>query len=251
MRCAGESSFSLRTRALIVVLWRAGLRISEALALAESDLDLDRGALLVRRGKGGKRREVGMDAWAWQHLQPWLDVRVELPVGALLCIINGRTAGRSWAAPAARCCLSQLAVQAGVRRRFAPHQPRHAHAVEMAREGVPLNVIQRQLSHTDLGVNSIYLQGIDNSEIIETVHARPAPTLPASAGLRSARHLAAPVTPPLARGSGSNVRRIRGPADRLTFRDRPMSMTVVPCFPARARIRPCLGPKVFPRAFAS
>jgi site-specific recombinase XerC len=80
VRCAGESSFGLRTRALIVVLWRAGLRISEALTLAESDLDVDRGGLLVRRGKGGKRREVGMDAWAWQHLQHWLDVRVELPV---------------------------------------------------------------------------------------------------------------------------------------------------------------------------
>jgi site-specific recombinase XerD len=184
VRCAGESSFGLRTRALIVVLWRAGLRISEALALAESDLCLDRGALLVRRGMGGKRREVGTDAWAWQHLQHWLDVRVDLPVGALLCIISGRTAGRSWAAPAARCCLRQLAVQAGVRRRFAPHQRRHAHAVEMAREGVPLNVIQRQLGHTDLGVTSIYLRGIDNSEIIETVHAQPAPTLPASAGLR-------------------------------------------------------------------
>jgi site-specific recombinase XerD len=54
----------------------------------------------------------------------------------------------------------------------------------MAREGLALNVIQRQLGHTDLGVTSIYVQGIDNSEIIETVHARPAPTLPTSAGLR-------------------------------------------------------------------
>jgi site-specific recombinase XerD len=54
----------------------------------------------------------------------------------------------------------------------------------MAREGVPLNVIQRQFGHAHLGVTSIYLQGIDNSEIINTVHARPAPVLPASAGLR-------------------------------------------------------------------
>jgi integrase len=44
--------------------------------------------------------------------------------------------------------------KAGVRRRFAPHQLRHAHAVEMAREGVPLIVIQRQLGHTTLGVTS-------------------------------------------------------------------------------------------------
>jgi hypothetical protein len=74
--------------------------------------------------------------------------------------------------------------KAGVRRRFAPHQLRHAHAVELAHEGVPLNVIQRQLGHTNLGVTSIYLQGIDNAEIIATVHARKAPMVPASTGLR-------------------------------------------------------------------
>lgn len=51
----------LRLRGLIVVLWLAGLRISEAPALAERDLDCGRGRLLVRQGKGGKRRDVGMD----------------------------------------------------------------------------------------------------------------------------------------------------------------------------------------------
>jgi len=55
---------------LIVVLWRAGLRICEALALTEADLDPRRGSLLVRRGKGGRRREVGMDDWAWEQLAP-------------------------------------------------------------------------------------------------------------------------------------------------------------------------------------
>src|SRR5205814_1584473 len=52
-------------RALIVLVWRAGLRISEALALLESDLDRVCGAVLVGREKGGKRREVGIDRWAW------------------------------------------------------------------------------------------------------------------------------------------------------------------------------------------
>ena len=56
-------------RGLIVVLWRAGLRIHEALALTEADLDALRGAVLVRRGKGGRRREVGMDDWSWEQLQ--------------------------------------------------------------------------------------------------------------------------------------------------------------------------------------
>ena len=54
------------------MLWRAGLRIGEALELHERDLEPGRGALLVREGKGGRRREVGMDDWGWQQLSPWL-----------------------------------------------------------------------------------------------------------------------------------------------------------------------------------
>lgn len=172
-----------RTRGLIVILWRAGLRISEALNLAEGDLDPDRGALLVRRGKGGKRRESGMDDWGWEHLRPWIELRARMPLGQLFCVINGPTRGRPWSGSAARDQLRRLAVAAGVRRRFAPHQLRHAHAVEMARENVPLNVIQRQLGHADLGVTSVYLQGIDNTEVISTIRSRPSPTMPASAGL--------------------------------------------------------------------
>jgi integrase/recombinase XerD len=57
----------------------------------------------------------------------------------------------------------------------------------MAREGVPLNVIQRQLGHANLGITSMYLQGIDNAEIIDTVRARRASMIPASAGLRQTR----------------------------------------------------------------
>jgi len=81
--------------------------------------------------------------------------------------------------------LHRLATQAGVRRRFAPHQLRHAHAVEIAREGVPLIVIQRQLGHSNLGITSIYLQGIDSAEIIDTVHARRPPVVPVTSLLRT------------------------------------------------------------------
>jgi site-specific recombinase XerD len=168
-----------------VILWRAGLRIGEALALAETDLDVSRGAVLVRRGRGGRRREVGMDRWAWSQLESWMAARRQLPVGALFCVIRGTTAGRRWEPASARKQLARTATGAGVRRRFAPHQLRHAHAVEMAHEGVPLVVIQRQLGHANLGITSIYLQGIDSSEIINTVHSRPAPVIPATAGLRS------------------------------------------------------------------
>jgi len=184
MRQAGDGVHGDRMRGLIVLLWRAGVRIGEALDLREGDLEPGRGALLVRAGKGGRRREVGMDDWGWEQLQPWLGHRTAMPIGPLFCVIDGPTRGRPWAAPAVRLQLRRLAVEAGVRRRFAPHQLRHAHAVEMAREGVPLNVIQRQLGHANLRVTTVYLQGIDSTEIINAVHARRAPMMPASVGLR-------------------------------------------------------------------
>jgi site-specific recombinase XerD len=183
MRKAGHSAHGLRIRALIAVLWRGGLRISEALALTETDVDARRGALLIRHGKGDKRREAGMDAFGFEQLAAWLAHRVSLPPGPLFCVIDGATGGRRWAATAARAELRQLAVDAGVRRRFAPHQLRHAHAVELAREGVAVNIIQRQLGHTDLGTTSAYLQGIDPSEIIDAIRSRRPPTISATAGL--------------------------------------------------------------------
>ena len=184
MRQTPDNRHGYRVRAMIVVLWRAGLRVHEALALIESDLDDRRGSLLVRHGKGGRRRESGMDAWGWEQLRPWLGVRAELPTGPLFCVIDGPTRGRAWSSAAVRFELHRLAIQAGVRRRFAPHQLRHAHALELAHEGVALNIIQRQLGHANLGTTSIYLQGIDPEEIIATVHMRRAPMMSASAGLR-------------------------------------------------------------------
>jgi site-specific recombinase XerD len=183
MRQAGHDRHGLRLRALIAVLWRGGLRISEALALNETDIDERRGSLLIRHGKGDKRREAGMDDWGFEQLAAWLTHRVSLPVGPLFCVIDGPTRGRRWAATAARAELRELATEAGVRRRFAPHQLRHAHAMELAREGVAVNIIQRQLGHTDLGTTSTYLHGIDPSEIIDAVRSRRQPTISATAGL--------------------------------------------------------------------
>ena len=51
---------------LITSLWRAGLRISEALALTESDLDAETGSVLIRAARAADA-EVGMDAWGWEH----------------------------------------------------------------------------------------------------------------------------------------------------------------------------------------
>jgi site-specific recombinase XerD len=76
-----------------------------------------------------------MDAWAWSALQPWLEQRAQLPVGPLFCVIVGPTRGQAWSASAARLELHRVAVEAGVRRRLAPHQLHHAHAVGCCTRG--------------------------------------------------------------------------------------------------------------------
>ena len=184
VHAASDDHAAVRLRALIVVLWRAGLRISEALALSESDPDLHRGAILSRRGKRGKRREVGMDRWAWEQLGPWLQPRAgPQSVHCSACCVpdRGPRVGtrRSSIAATPRPCTRW------VRRRFAPHQLRHAHAVEMSREGVPLLVIQRELGHADLAITSVYFRRIDTTEIVHAVHERPAPMIPATHGLEN------------------------------------------------------------------
>ena len=61
-QCSRRAPTGVRNRALLAVLWRCGLRLGEALALKAKDFDADAGTLVVQRGKGGKRRVVGVDA---------------------------------------------------------------------------------------------------------------------------------------------------------------------------------------------
>jgi hypothetical protein len=69
--------------------------------------------VLVRRGKGGKRREVGMDLWGFEHLEPWLQIRSRLPFGALFCGLRGPTRGRPCSPAGIRGQLRRTALAAG------------------------------------------------------------------------------------------------------------------------------------------
>jgi hypothetical protein len=101
---------------LIVVLWRAGLRINEALSLTETDLEEQRKSTWEERSPApGWDGRVGLVI-----AHSWLAERATLPVGPLFCVIAGPTAGHAWSASAARLQLHQLGVEAGVRRRFCP-----------------------------------------------------------------------------------------------------------------------------------
>jgi integrase len=121
MRRAANDRHGFGLRGVIVVLWRAGLRIQEALSLGEHDLDARRGSILVRNGKGGRRREVGMDEWGWEQLRPLADGPRQTP-GRAAVLHHRRPDARATVVRRRRPKFRRVAAQAGVRRRFAPHQ---------------------------------------------------------------------------------------------------------------------------------
>ncbi|MGI8629669.1 MAG: tyrosine-type recombinase/integrase [Solirubrobacteraceae bacterium] len=90
--CSTRAPTGVRNRALIAVLWRSGLRISEALALELRDVDLEAGTLRVRHGKGDKSPTVGVDEQTSAMLARWFDRRRKLSPGArapVFCTLDG------------------------------------------------------------------------------------------------------------------------------------------------------------------
>ncbi len=176
LRSGREHELSaLRLRALLVILYRTGIRIAEALDLYEHDLnDADR-AIVIRHGKGDRRRVVLVDEWGWREIQFWMRVREEIPPGAVIPVIRGDTAGGPMNAPDVRRQMTKLRQRAGVRRRVHPHGFRHSFAVEASREGISLYSLQGQLGHARLDVTQRYLVGIDPMERLAPFAQRRAP----------------------------------------------------------------------------
>ena len=170
-QCSRRAPTGVRNRALIAVLWRCGLRIGEALALAVKDLDPDSGTLVVQPGKGGKRRVVGVDAGTVALLGRWLEVRLRRGIpggGPLFCTLAGRPVGQSYI----RHLLPRLARKAGIERRVHAHGLRHAFAVDLVRSGAPLYVVRDALGHASVSTTQIYLSRVSAHEAVEAMRNR-------------------------------------------------------------------------------
>jgi integrase len=169
--CSPQAPTGIRNRALIAVLWRCGLRISEALALERRDVDLEAATIRVRHGKGDKSRTVGVDEQTGALLARWLDRRRGLSPGArapVFCTLTGGRVDPSYV----RHLLPRLARKADVARRVHAHGLRHTYAAELARERIPINVIRDALGHSTLAVTDRYLRDVAPMHVIDTMRAR-------------------------------------------------------------------------------
>jgi integrase/recombinase XerC len=178
---AGPAQASLRDRALLELLYGAGLRVSELASLDVRDVDLHRGDVRVT-GKGGKPRVVPLPAAARSALGAWIDSRrapgllaqplfISLRRGKVSRASEARSeprasggggAGSARAVPArlgvrdVRRVLARRARAGGIESRVHPHRLRHSYATHLLDMGADLREIQELLGHASLSTTEKY-----------------------------------------------------------------------------------------------
>lgn len=158
----------LRNRALIAVMYGAGLRLAEVLALKPSDVNYHAAQIRVLHGKGDKPRTAIIYDGALGHVGRWADRRREIGLGRsryLFCTLLGNPISPRYV----RAMLARYARRAGIDKRVHPHGLRHTHAAELERSGMTVRNIQDQLGHTSLSTTEVYLKNISPSERAEKI----------------------------------------------------------------------------------
>ncbi len=177
----------LRNLAALLLMLRAGLRVSEVVGLQVSDVDLAERRLHVREGKGGKDRTLYLDHQTTATLALWLSRRPNGSRWFLPTVQTGRRgAGQSKAGGQSgvrylQAMVTRLGRQAGIEKGVSPHVLRHTFATNELGRGVPLHQLQADLGHGDLATTAIYLHVVD-PERERSANGRPSMRLPGKIG---------------------------------------------------------------------
>lgn len=165
-----ETPIGLRDRALLEVIYSAGLRISEALDLEIRDINMEEGFIHVRNGKGGKARTVPVGAPALTWLSRYmLEGRRKLLSCSCSQIIFLNQSGERLSRQQAAAAVRAYAASAGLPAWITPHLLRHSCATHMLEGGAKLCYIQEQLGHSCMESTRIYLAV--RSEELKSVHS--------------------------------------------------------------------------------
>jgi integrase/recombinase XerD len=142
-----------RYKALFSLIYSAGLRISEALALRVEDIDFDRRVVRVRNGKGGRDRLTILGDKAAEALRSYM--AAYRPVG--LAFFSPSDPGRPCNARAVQGFFRSLAKRAGLSPRYHVHTLRHSFATHLMEDGVNLFYVMRLMGHSSLSSTMVYL----------------------------------------------------------------------------------------------
>jgi site-specific recombinase XerD len=167
---SGQSPTGIRNRALIVVLYRAGLRLAEALALLPGDIDPD-GTMRVAGRTEANSRTLGLDPGALEVVDVWLRRRAALGLAddvPVFCTLRGEPIKDAYI----RALLPRLARRAGIAKRVHALGLRNTHAAELAAEGMPTRLIQAQLGHGSLATTERYLDRVARTQLVQAMRSR-------------------------------------------------------------------------------
>ena len=173
--CGRKSPSGIRNAGLIAILYGAGLRISEALSLIPSDLDLTKGLIRVRHGKGDKYRTCGISPDCQAILERWLERRKGLGFSGrspIFCGISRNAWGTCLKDAYFRVALPRIGRKAGIEKRIHAHGLRHSMATELSKEGVNLATISAQLGHSSIAITDRYIKRIAPVELANTMRSR-------------------------------------------------------------------------------
>lgn len=146
-----NSCESLRDNAIVRFLLSTGVRAEECVDLNISDIDFHKAEFIVREGKGGKPRKLYISDVTMMWLTQYLETRKDND-DALWISRYGRLTVRGL-----QTIVSRIAEKAGVEKAH-PHKFRHTFATDMAKKGVPVEIIQALLGHTNINTTMIYVK---------------------------------------------------------------------------------------------
>ena len=171
-----------RHKALLMTLYGAGLRISEALELKPTDIDSRRMLIHVRGGKGNKDRMVKLSAQLLAALRESWRARPANDAGTWLFPQSGNP-DRPMESGTAQRMVSRTARRAGIVKRVTPHTLRHSYATHLLDAGVDLRTIQLLLGHTNLKTTSLYMH-VSQARLraaaspLDLLYPQPQPPMP-------------------------------------------------------------------------
>ena len=171
LNACGLRPTGVRSRALIAILYRSGLRINEALDLFPKDVDFESGAIRILNGKGGQARTVGFDPACGAFVKRWLEIRSDRGMNGtqpVFCTLAGTRMGDAYV----RVLLPRLGRKAAIEKRVHAHGFRHTHAAELRAEGVDIGIISKQLGHRSIATTARYLDHIAPQQVIEAMRTR-------------------------------------------------------------------------------
>lgn len=161
-----EAAGGLRDRALLELMYSAGVRVRELVDLDDADLDLTNGTVRVR-GKGRRERLGIVGSHARQALRAWLDARpARVPMrGVRRPLFINKLGGRLSVRGVARLLEKHLAT-AGLARRASPHTLRHSFATHLLDAGADIRSVQELLGHKSLVTTQVYTH-VTTSRLLE------------------------------------------------------------------------------------